>query len=290
MAHKTNFLKRLAKTIPVFGKPDPLITAIELYGAIGVGGPGSKTITHAKVEKVIKEAFKPKNLAAVALLINSPGGSPVQSRLIQRSIRREAEKRSIPVYAFIEDVGASGGYLLAIAADEIYSDVSSIIGSIGVISAGFGFNHAIEKVGVERRVHTAGGSKSQLDPFKPENPEDITRLKAILEETHAQFIELVKDRRGERLGTQEDIFSGAFWTSDGAKLRGLIDGTTHFNDFVTQKFGEDAKVKKISSKKGPLSLLSVEHQTTGHSGPLDLNIESALDQIETRALWNRYGR
>lgn len=289
MANKITLLKRLSKAIPFIGKPDPLITVIELRGAIGTGGPGGRTITHKGVEKLIKEAFKPNNLSAVALRINSPGGSPVQSRLIQRSIRREAEKNAIPVYAFIEDVGASGGYLLAIAADEIYADISSIIGSIGVISAGFGLNKAIEKIGVERRVHAAGGSKSQLDPFKPENPEDISRLKAILDDTHTHFIDLVKEQRSETLGTQEDIFSGAFWTASDAKLRGLIDGITHFDDFIAQKFGNDAKVKTIAPKKGPLSALSIAGQSQTSRPLFDVSIDGTIDQIEQRSLWSRYG-
>lgn len=294
MFNRQKVIKRLKKALPFVGTPDPLVSVIELRGAIGVGGPGARNIAHQTIEKSIIDAFKPAKLTAVALVINSPGGSPVQSRLIHRTIRREAEKKTVPVYAFIEDVGASGGYLLALAADEIYADTSSIIGSIGVISSGFGFQDAIAKIGIERRVYTSGRSKSQLDPFKAESSEDLKRLQDILEDTHAHFQRLVMDRRGGALGDQDDIFSGAFWTAQDAQKRGLIDGQAHLTDFMKEKFGDHVKVKKSASKHSILKLLTSKaddprHQAFAENQPALLNTEQVLDHLEVKALWGKFG-
>lgn len=267
-----------------------LVTQLDLRGVIGEGPSPGRSLSHARLADAIEAAFKPKRLAAVALAINSPGGSPVQSRLIYQAIRRAADKNKTPVYAFIEDVGASGGYMLALAADEIYADHSSVVGSIGVIAAGFGFQEAIARLGVERRVHTAGASKSQLDPFRREAPEDIERLQSILDDLHAHFIALVKERRGARLKSGDDVFSGAFWTAGPAAARGLIDGSAHLTDFLRSKFGEDVRIKKVSAGGRPLL-----HRLLGgaeHSGGAAIGEalpEAAWSTLEARALWARYG-
>jgi serine protease SohB len=239
----------------------PLVSVLELYGTIGAVGVSRRSLSHHKTVSAIEAAFKPRRLSAVALAINSPGGSAVQSRLIHGSIRRAAERRKIPVYAFIEDAGASGGYILALAADEIYADGSSVIGSIGALAATFGFNEAIARLGVERRVYAAGEHKAALDPFRPENPEDVLRLKEALDDIHRQFIELVRERRGARLSGASDTFSGAFWTAKGALDRGLIDGVRQFGDFVREKFGEDVRIRRFSPER--LSLLRRLFSGTG---------------------------
>ncbi|MGI9419089.1 MAG: S49 family peptidase, partial [Geminicoccaceae bacterium] len=196
---------------PPFGHKGPVVPVIRLAGVIGAGGGGirGEALSLSALNSSIERAFKIKGAKAVALAINSPGGSPVQSALIAERIRTLAAEKEIPVIAFIEDVGASGGYWLALAADEIFADANSLIGSIGVISAGFGFVETMKWLGVERRVYTAGQSKSLLDPFKPENPKDVDRLKVILEDAHANFKEMVRSRRGDKLkGADADLFEG----------------------------------------------------------------------------------
>ncbi|MEL7489745.1 MAG: S49 family peptidase [Pseudomonadota bacterium] len=288
----TNFLKPVKtfwRKLPFSGDEKPLVTVIELNGVIGdVGGPGRKGLSLARVESAIEAAFKPDGLTAVALAINSPGGSPVQSRLIHNAIRRQAaKKKDVPVLAFVEDVGASGGYILSIAADEIYADESSIIGSIGVIAASFGFQDAIAKLGVERRVHTAGESKSQLDPFKPENQADVDRLETILTDIHQQFIALVKERRGEKVKGDDNTFSGEFWTAEPAMELGLIDGIAHLGDFLPTRFGENVKVKRISPDKGSLLKRLLGGEAHGRRSLVEA--DDVLDVMRTRSYWARYG-
>lgn len=284
MANLFSPVAKLWRRLPFAGNQVPKVNVIELTGVIGQVGPTQRGLTYAKLERVIESAFKPKRLAAVALLINSPGGSPVQSRLIHSAIRRAAVKNGAPVLAFIEDVGASGGYMLALAGDEIYADESSIVGSIGVIAAGFGFQEAIARLGIERRVHTAGESKSQLDPFRRENPDDVERLKRILDEIHQQFIALVKERRGAKLYADTDIFSGAFWTAGPAKERGLIDGTAHLGEFLKARFGEDVKVKKIAPQRSSLLMRFLGGEQRGAIDP-----DALIGAIEARSMWARYG-
>jgi serine protease SohB len=284
MAGVFNFAKRLWRLLPFVGAKPPVVSVIELAGVIGENVPGRRGLTYSRVEHAIEAAFKPRRLAAVALSINSPGGSPVQSRMIFSAIRRAAAKKNKPVFAFIEDLGVSGGYILALAGDEIYADASSIVGSIGVIAASFGFQEAIARLGVERRVHTAGESKSQLDPFRREDPKDVARLEAILEDMHRQFIELVKERRGGKLGADDDIFTGAFWTAEPAKARGLIDGTAHLADFMKARFGDDVKLKRIAPDRGSLLRRLFGGEAHGRRGGVEL-----LAEIEERALWARYG-
>ena len=266
-----------------------MVTVLELSGVIGVSGPGRKGLFYQKLEKSIEAAFKPGDLSAVALAINSPGGSPVQSRLIFSAIRRLAKEKEVPVLAFVEDVGASGGYILAIAGDEIYADESSVVGSIGVISGGFGFQEAIARLGVERRVYTAGENKSMLDPFKAEDPEDVARLQDILEELHEQFKELVKSRRPEKLADDPEIFSGRVWTGAKAREKGLIDGTAQLGDFLRARYGKDVKIKRISPDGGSLLKRLLSGDAAGPETPSLIDADAFLDAAERRAMWSRYG-
>ena len=286
MAEPTSIFSKVARATPFFGASDPLVTVIELNGVIGGGGPGRKSLSMKRLEKTIEAAFKPSKLAAVALAINSPGGSPVQSRLILNDIRRRAEEKNVPVLSFIEDVGASGGYILALAGDEIYADESSIVGSIGVIAGGFGFVEAIDKLGVERRVHTAGENKSTLDPFKPEDPEDVGRLQGILDELHDQFMALVRARRPGKLSDDPKIFSGEFWTGPRAKELGLIDGTAQLGDLLRARYGKDVKVKRMSPEGG--SLLK-KLMSGGDARASLIDADALVEAAEARALWARYG-
>ena len=271
--------------LPFFGPRRPLVSHIELRGVIGEGALARRGLSHARARSAIAAAFKPARTAAVVLTVNSPGGSPVQSRMIYRAIRREAEKTGKPVYTFIEDVGASGGYILALAGDEIYADESSIVGSIGVISAGFGFQEAIARLGVERRVHTAGENKAQLDPFRRQDPQDVERLKTILDDLHVHFIDLVKTRRASKLADYADTFTGAFWSAGEAQKRGLIDGTAQLADFLHQRYGKDVRVKTLSLDKP--SLLRRLFGGAGETG--GEHAEVLLSALEARAHWARFG-
>jgi signal peptide peptidase SppA len=239
------------------------------------------------VEPALQKAFR-KGVAAVALEINSPGGSPVQSALIANRIQSLSLEFKVPVYVFCEDVAASGGYWLACAGDEIYADENSIIGSIGVISMGFGFPKLMQKLGVESRVHTAGESKSTNSPFKPEKAEDVAKLKSILEEMHVSFKAMVRARRGDKLkgkdvnGKDGDLFTGAYWTGKSALDLGLIDGIGHMEATMKRKFGEKAVIKFIPITSGGILRrigLADSSNVGGH----------ALDALETRALWQRFG-
>lgn len=291
MASISNFFEKVWRATPFSGDPKPFVAVIELAGAIGMSGPGRKGLSLARLEKTIEAAFAASNLSAVALAVNSPGGSPVQSRLIYRKIRALAEEKSVPVLTFIEDVGASGGYILALAGDEIYADESSVVGSIGVISAGFGFQEAIARIGVDRRVYTAGASKSMLDPFKHEDAGDVRRLKMILNDLHEQFIDLVKKHRGAKIEKaqtpeDEDIFSGLIWTGVQAKERGLIDGIAQLGDFVRERYGKDVRIKRFSPESGSM-LKRLIGGDAARGGLIDP--EAVLEAAETRALWARYG-
>ena len=205
-----------------FVPSDPLVAVIRLHGTISTGARGQ--LNDIALASQIEKAFRRGKPKAVALSINSPGGSPVQSSLISARIRRLAEEKEIPVFAFVEDAAASGGYWLACAGDKVYADKSSIIGSIGVIMAYFGFQDFIKKYGVERRIHTSGDNKSQLDPFRPEDPEDVARISAISNDIHQTFIDHVRTARGARLAEDARLFNGEFWTADTARELGLTDG------------------------------------------------------------------
>lgn len=273
------------KLIPLrWRKSVPVVHHVVLNGAIGIGTPLRPALTLKSVGPVLERAFKRKGLAAVAISINSPGGSPVQSAMIHARIRELAEEKNVPVLVFCEDVAASGGYWLACAGDEIYADESSVIGSIGVISAGFGFVEAIAKLGVERRVHTAGESKSMLDPFQPEKPEDVAHLLGLQADVHHAFKELVKRRRGRKIKADDgEIFSGAFWSGRQAMARGLVDGLGHMHQVLKQRFGEKLVIKSLHQGSGwGLRRLGINTQVTDIAG-------NALEALETRALWARFG-
>lgn len=258
----------------------PLVSVLRLNGAIGGAGFG-RGLTDAALAPLVERAFAPRRLAAVALSINSPGGSPVQSALIAARIRRKAAEKSVPVFAFCEDVAASGGYWLATAADEIFADDNSIVGSIGVIYAGFGFHALLERQGVERRVHTAGRSKSLLDPFRPEKPEDVERIVSLQTVIHENFIAQVKSRRGAKLPEGADLFTGDIWLGRQAVEVGLIDGLGHLVPVMKARFGEKTRFSVISPKR---SLF----QRLGAPG-VDESLAAAGRAIEERALFARYG-
>ncbi len=286
-----SFLNRF----PLWGKrrAGPVVSVLRLNGPIGMSMGLGRSLSLAHLAEAIERAFS-RRAKAVALVINSPGGSPVQSTLIFSRIRALAEEKNIPVFAFTEDVAASGGYMLALAADEIYADVSSIIGSVGVISAGFGFHELIAKIGVERRVYTAGESKSILDAFKPENPEDVERLKAIQKEVHEAFKTLVKARRGDMLvGKDKDLFTGEFWTGAQAEKLGLIDGLGDLRTVMRKRFGDKVQLRLIEQgqgwwqrrlpfREGGGGLPHFQHITASWS-------DSLLDTLERRSLWSRFG-
>lgn len=252
----------------------PTVHVLRLQGAIGAQGRG---LSEAGLAQAIDKAFarKPK---AVALQINSPGGSPAQSALIGSRIRRLADEKKVPVLAFVEDVAASGGYWLASVADEIFVDASSIVGSIGVISAGFGLHEFIRNHGVERRVHTAGKSKSQLDPFRPEDPEDVARLRRILDQVHETFIAHVKERRGDRLADDPAIFTGEIWVGAEAVKMGLADAVGHMMPVLRERYGKKVRVRSATPRRRSLlSRLGAEA------------LSGAVDAIEERAAYARFG-
>lgn len=264
----------------------PTVSVVRLTGVIGQLGPVRRGgLTLADQAETIEKAFQLPRAKAVAVAVNSPGGSPVQSALLAGRIRALSEENEIPVYAFCEDVAASGGYWLACAADEIYANGASIVGSIGVISASFGFPEMIAKLGIERRVYSAGDRKAQLDPFRPEDPDDVKHLKALQKDLHTQFIDYVRERRGERLtGDEKALFSGEFWSGRQALELGLIDGIADLRGKMREKFGEKVKLKVVAQPRG---WLQRKFGMDGRFGGLPDEIVSALEE---RALWARYGR
>lgn len=264
--------------------PTPIVAVLPLEGVIGTSGRFNNAINLANLEDKIKSAFEVYNVKAVALAINSPGGSPVQSELIVMRIRELSKEKEIPVYAFAEDVAASGGYMLALAGEEIYAHKASIVGSIGVINAGFGYPGAIEKLGIERRVYTAGESKSLLDPFKPEVEKDVKMLQGLLKEIHDFFKSFVKEARGDKLkGIQKTLFSGQVWNGEEATKLGLIDGVGDMRSIMKEKLGDKVKFKRIEDQKGFL-----KGMIGMRSGKASL-AEDVLKTIETRSEWSRFG-
>ena len=264
-----------------FFKKKKIVAHIKLNGIIGNTGKFKQGIDFAGQEEIIEKAFSLKKAKAVAITINSPGGSPVQSHLIYKFIRAQAKKNKKKVIVFAEDVAASGGYLIACSGDEIYGNSSSIIGSIGVIYSSFGFTELIKKIGVERRVHTAGKNKSTLDPFLDEKSEDIERLKTIQLELHKDFIKVVEESRGSKLNKSEvELFSGEFWSGSKAKDLGLIDNLGNANEVLKEKFGEDVVIKKFEKSKGWLS--KKLSSSSNH-------IDQLANIIEERSIWQRYG-
>lgn len=278
-----------------FRRDYPIVPVVRLTGVIGMGSALRPGLSLSGCAATLEKAFSTGRADAVAISINSPGGSPVQSNLIFKRIRALAEEKSLPVYTFCEDVAASGGYWLACAGDKIYADPSSIIGSIGVVSAGFGFDQAIEKLGIERRVYTAGERKVILDPFQPEKPKDVKQLLALQKEMHQSFKSLVMDRRGDALnGDEKALFSGEFWTGEKSRELGLIDGIGDLRSVMREKFGDKVQLKLVSADKGRLmrrlglGQLSAAGSIFGGEGGINI-AEDALTALETRALWARFG-
>lgn len=276
-----------------FRRGGPTVAVLRLSGVIAAGAAlGRKGLSLDGLALPIQRAFSGRGVRAVALAINSPGGSPVQSALIAGRIRQWAEEKDLPVYAFCEDAAASGGYWLACAADHVYAMPSSIVGSIGVVSAGFGFDQAIGKLGVERRVHTAGEKKAMLDPFRPEDPAEVERLKAIQDELHGHFIDWVRERRGQRLrATEEELFTGEFWTGAKGKELGLVDELGDMRATLRKVYGPKTRFRLMNPPKGRFARMFGGQMNTGF--PLDgLGHELAdglVTAAEERALWARLG-
>jgi signal peptide peptidase SppA len=267
---------------------DPIIPVVRLSGPIGAVMPLRTGLAMSSVAPLLERAFSVPGARAVALVINSPGGSAAQSHLIFKRVRALAEEKKLPVIAFVEDAAASGGYMIACAADEIYADPASIVGSIGVVSASFGFHELIERIGIERRVHTAGKSKAMLDPFRPENPEDVVRLKGLQRQIHDVFVGLVRDRRGEKLNdSYDDLFSGAFWVGAEALDLGLIDGLGDIRTILRQRFGEKVRFRMIEPARPPLLGRLFGRRSLGQSSLIDPG--EIVGALEERAAWARLG-
>jgi serine protease SohB len=287
----TPVLEFLSPILPARWRPDiPVVPVVRLSGVIGVVTPLRPGLTHSGLVRSLERAFGVRNARAVALLINSPGGSPAQSHLIFRRIRQLAEEKKLPVIAFVEDIGASGGYMLACAADEIICDAFSIVGSIGVVGGSFGFPKLMEKLGVERRLYTSGDRKVILDPFLPEKPEDVKRLKTIQKEIHEQFIALVKERRGTRLsGADKTLFSGEFWTAQRALELGLADSIGDLRSTLRERYGEKVRTPLIMAERSLLGRrltgVGLGEALTQRAGLAD----EFISALEARALWSRYG-
>jgi signal peptide peptidase SppA len=282
----------------------PVVPVVRLSGVIGLSTPLRPGLTLVGIARALDRAFGLRRARAVALAVNSPGGSAVQSHLIFQRIRQLAAEKSIPVVAFVEDVAASGGYMIACAANEIICDPSSIVGSIGVIGASFGFDEAIKKLGIARRIYTAGEHKSSLDPFLPEKPDDVARINVIQKEIHESFIALVKSSRGAKLaGPEKTLFSGEYWTGRQALEYGLVDHVGDLRSVLRTRFGAQVQTPLISAERGwfgrraqGVSGFGIDR--LGADGYGDLSeefwnrpglVDEILSTIETRAIWARFG-
>jgi signal peptide peptidase SppA len=277
-------LRRGVATVPV----------VRLSGTIGAVTPLRPGMSLAGVARTLERAFATRNAKAVALVINSPGGSPVQSRQIYLRIRQLAAEKKLPVLVFVEDVAASGGYMLACAGDEIFCDPSSILGSIGVVGGSFGFQELIKKIGVERRLYTAGAHKAMLDPFKPEDPDDVARVKALQREIHAIFIALVKQSRGSRLkGADEVLFTGEYWAGETSVSLGLADAIGDLRSTLRTRYGDKVKTPVIAPATGLLSGL-LGRKSAGAAALSQLDgigglPDEVISALETRAIWAKFG-
>lgn len=276
----------------------PEVAVLRMSGVIGGFGPLRSGMSLASMEPLIERAFALPRLSAVALIINSPGGSPSQSALIAKRIRDLAREKEKPVLAFCEDVAASGGYWLACAADEIFVQPTSIVGSIGVITSGFGFTELMDRVGVERRVYTAGEHKSTLDPFRPENADDVARLKSLQQDLHDVFKQTVRDRRGHRLkAPEEELFSGEFWAGGRAIELGLADSEGELRQVLRDRFGKRVRLRRVQGPRRLLKRLGVGRGRGGGEEPLfhgglpgpDDWAAGLIAAVEERALWSRFG-
>ena len=273
----------LMRKLMFWRRSRPIVPVVRLSGVISSGSSlGRRGLSLESVEPQLKKAFSVKQAKAVALIINSPGGSPVQSSLIGQRVRDLASQNDLPVLAFCEDVAASGGYWIAAAADEVFANAASVIGSIGVISAGFGFDKAIARLGVDRRVYTAGNAKMTLDPFQPERTEEVDRLKALQADIHQQFITHIESRRGSRLnGDRDALFSGAFWTGQTALELGLIDAIGECRQTLLNRFGSETEIMMIEPKRKLLPF--------GVSGMSSRLVEDAAAVAIERAYFSRFG-
>lgn len=280
-----------ARLVPRRFRTDiPVVPVVRIVGVIGVVTPLRPGLLLSTVARSLERAFDMPRARAVALVINSPGGSPSQSHLIYQRIRQLAEEKRIPVLAFVEDVGASGGYMLTCAADEIICDQFSIVGSIGVVGGIFGFPKLMDKLGIERRLYTAGDRKAMLDPFLPEKPDDVKRIKAIQQDIHAHFIALVKARRAEKLhGSDKTLFSGEFWTAEKAIELGLADRIGDLRSTLRERYGEKVYTPLISAERSLLGRrlpgVNLADAVARHPGLAD----DLISALEARALWSRYG-
>ena len=265
-----------------------VVPVAKLSGIIGLSTPLRPGLTIGSVARTLDRLFAVRNAAAVALVINSPGGSPVQSHLIFRRIRELAEEKQRRVIAFVEDVAASGGYMMACAADEIIADQHSIVGSIGVVGGSFGFDKLIAKLGIERRLYTSGENKAMLDPFLPEKPDEVERLKKLQGEIHEDFIALVKSRRGDKLaGPENDLFSGAYWTGRRGLELGLVDSIGEVRSTLRARFGDKVVTPLIAPERRLFGrrVGGIEHRDFIGAGLA----EDVISALEARALWARYG-
>ena len=288
-------IDRLMKFVPArLRKWTAVVPVVRLSGVIGAVTPLRPGMSLAGVARVLERAFATRNARAVALVINSPGGSPVQSRQIYLRIRQLAAEKKLPVLVFVEDVAASGGYMIACAGDEIFCDPSSILGSIGVVGGTFGFQELIRKIGVERRLYTAGEHKAMLDPFLPENPDDVARVKALQREIHALFIALVKESRGGRLkGTDDVLFSGEYWAGESSVSLGLADAIGDLRSTLRARYGDKVLTQVVAPPSGMLSgLLGRKSAGAGALASVE-GIASLPDELisalETRAIWAKFG-
>jgi signal peptide peptidase SppA len=288
-------VERLKQFVPArYRRGAAVVPVVRLSGVIGAVTPLRPGMSLAGVAKTLERAFATRNARAVALVINSPGGSPVQSRQIYLRIRQLAAEKKLPVLVFVEDVAASGGYMIACAGDEIFCDPSSILGSIGVVGGTFGFQELIKKIGVERRLYTAGAHKAMLDPFLPENPDDVSRVKALQREIHAIFIALVKGARGSRLkGTDDVLFTGEYWAGETSVSLGLADAIGDLRSTLRTRYGDKVLTPVIAPSSGLLSgLLGRRSPGAGQMSALD-GIGGLPDELisalETRAIWAKFG-
>jgi signal peptide peptidase SppA len=286
-------IDRLMEWLPArLRRGTAVVPVVRLSGVIGAVTPLRPGMSLAGVARTLERAFATKNAKAVALVINSPGGSPVQSRQIYLRIRQLAAEKKLPVLVFVEDVAASGGYMIACAGDEIFCDPSSILGSIGVVGGSFGFQELIKKVGVERRLYTAGAHKAMLDPFLPENPDDVARVKALQREIHAIFISLVKGSRGARLKGAEDVlFTGEYWAGETSISLGLADAIGDLRSTLKARYGDKVLTPVIAPSTGMLSGL-LGRRSAGTLASLEALPglpEEMISALETRAIWAKFG-
>jgi signal peptide peptidase SppA len=290
-----SLIGRLKEFLPArLRRGTAVVPVVRLSGTIGAVTPLRPGMSLAGVARTLERAFATRNAKAVALVINSPGGSPVQSRQIYLRIRQLAAEKKLPVLVFVEDVAASGGYMLACAGDEIFCDPSSILGSIGVVGGSFGFQELIKKIGVERRLYTAGAHKAMLDPFKPEDPDDVARVKALQGEIHAIFIALVKQSRGSRLKGAEDVlFTGEYWAGETSVSLGLADAIGDPRSILRARYGDKVKTPVVAPAAGMLSGLlgrkSVGASALGQLDGIGGLPDELISALETRAIWAKFG-